>query len=131
MLCRFAGIGQRRHGASPLNSRPNNRDALARLLRDTIESQSLSPTGGRCVRRIIWCLGAHDPNAPSAAHANERRERVPKLLGLHIIGKAAKTFVSPAGVRRILARVPQTAQCFEIRIARDNSKNSAFTLYSR
>src|SRR6267378_3363616 len=61
-------------------------------------------------------FGAHDPNAPSAAHANERRERVLKLLGLHIIAKAAKTFVSPAGVRRILARVPQTAQCFEMHI---------------
>ena len=38
------------------------------------------------------------------------------LPGLHIIGEAAKTFVSPARVGGILARVPQTAQCFEMHI---------------
>src|ERR1700746_1586833 len=38
------------------------------------------------------------------------------LIRLHIIGKAAKTFVSPTGIRRILARAPQAAQRFKMHI---------------
>ena len=50
------------------------------------------------------------------AHANECGKRVLKLVGLHIIGEAAKTFVSPAGVGRIFASAPQTAQRSEMDI---------------
>jgi hypothetical protein len=60
--------------------------------------------------------GAHDRYTVFAARANERRERVAKFLGLHIIGKAPKTSVSPAGIRRILAGTPQAAQRLQMHV---------------
>src|SRR6202022_4548521 len=61
-------------------------------------------------------LGAHDSDAVFAADAHERSERVAKSLGLHIIGKAPKTSVSPAGIRGILAGTPQAAQRLQMHI---------------
>jgi hypothetical protein len=60
--------------------------------------------------------GAHDRHAFPAAHFHECSNRGPKFLGLHIVGKAPKTFVPPAGVGRIPVRAPQTAQRFEVHI---------------
>ena len=48
-------------------------------------------------------FGAHDRNALFTAQADECGKRVAEFLGLQVIDKAAEGFVSPAGVRGILA----------------------------
>ena len=61
-------------------------------------------------------FGAHDRNGFLSAQVNEFFKRVLKLLGLHVIGVAAKAPISPAGVRRIFASMPQTPQRLHMHI---------------
>src|SRR5262245_34906839 len=46
-------------------------------------------------------LGAHDDGAFAFADLYQIFERLLERVGLHVVGVAAKTFVAPAGVRRI------------------------------
>src|SRR5207302_3814875 len=55
-------------------------------------------------------FGAHDGSTFLAAHVNEGCEPILERFGLHVIGITAKACVAPAGVRRVLARMPQTAE---------------------
>src|SRR5690606_17398638 len=55
-------------------------------------------------------LGAHDRGAGVAADLHQVVDRVVERVGLHVVGVAAKALVAPAGVGRILARMPQAAQ---------------------
>src|SRR2546423_13430613 len=62
-------------------------------------------------------LGAHDSHAMRSRGRKKPLQALPKRIGLHMIGVAAKARVSPAGVRRIGSRPPQPAQFGEMLVS--------------
>lgn len=53
------------------------------------------------------CFGAHDGSLFALCQCHEPTETMGKLLGLHMVGKTAKTGVAPCSVDGICASTPQ------------------------
>jgi len=77
--------------------------ALGQDLDDRDAAHSERVAHHRAVAAPRHRFGAHDRNALFTAQADECGKRVAEFRGLQVIGKAAEGFVSPAGVRGILA----------------------------
>src|ERR1700737_4914807 len=93
------------------NSKPPTTTSIG-MIHQTTQANALTLAHRFAVRVASpWHrFGAHNRDAFFAAHVNEHFKRVLKLLGLHIIGVAAKASVSPADVGGIFPSAPQTSQ---------------------